>query len=177
MTGIAFIIRGFNNSESSAYLAIASSTFGGGNRGYALVTVICGWSIFSDNKKDIISTYLQMDVMVLAWLMFAVPTLLYLKDKNSKVNFLDSIKAFIKEIGASPIFVMMVVLVSWSFPETLKRTFRASGSLLSRIFYLDKSLKSNDKRIVGLPSLIVGFGAFVGRMFRKSHSDACCNGV
>ena len=58
--------------------------------------------------------------MVLAWLMFVVPTLLWYKNKDSTADLLDSVKSFTKEIGAAPIVVMAVVLVSWAFPVSLK---------------------------------------------------------
>ena len=121
VAGIAFLIRGFKSTDSSDYLAIASTTFGGGNRGFALITVISAWPIFSiDQRNSIIEAFFQMDVMVLAWLMFAVPTFLYYKHKNTKVDFLDSIKSVAKEIGAPPLVVMVIVICSWLFPAGLK---------------------------------------------------------
>jgi hypothetical protein len=121
VTGIAFLFRGFQYSDSSDYLAIASGTFGGGNRGYALITIISTWQIFSKPQRDdIIAAFLQIDVMVLAWLMFAVPTLLWYKDKNSQVNFVDSIKNFAKDVGATPLVVMGIILLSWVFPDIVK---------------------------------------------------------
>lgn len=121
VAGIAFLIRGFKNSDSSDYLAIASTTFGGGNRGFALITVISAWPIFSnDQRKHIIEAFIQMDVMVLAWLMFAVPTFLWYKHKNTSVDFFDSIKAVAKDIGAPPLVVMAIVFLSWSFPADVK---------------------------------------------------------
>lgn len=121
VAGIAFLIRGFKATDSSDYLAIASTTFGGGNRGFALITVVSTWPIFSDDqRKHIIEAFLQMDVMVLAWLMFAVPTFLWYKRKDARVEFFDSIKAVAENIGAPPLVVMAIVFLSWSFPADVK---------------------------------------------------------
>jgi hypothetical protein len=121
VTGIAFLIRGFKNSDSSDYLAIASTTFGGGNRGFALITVVSAWPVFSeDQRKHIIEAFFQMDVMVLAWLMLAVPALLWHKHKNTSVDYVDSIKAVVKDIGAPPLVVMAIVFLSWAFPADVK---------------------------------------------------------
>lgn len=121
VTGIAFMVRGFERSESSDFLTIASTTFGGGNRGFALISVISAWSIFSDDqRKRIIEAFIQMDVMILAWLMFAVPTLLWYRNKKNQADLVDSIKSVAKDIGAPPLAVMAIVILSWAVPANLK---------------------------------------------------------
>ncbi len=126
VTGLAFLLRGFGGTDSADYLAIASTTFGGGNRGYALVTTISTWPLFSlQQRNDIVAAFLQLDVMVLAWLMLVVPTLLWHKNKDAKVDFVDSIKSVAKDLGAAPIVVMGIILLSWAFPSDLKAAFAA----------------------------------------------------
>lgn len=125
VTAVAFSIKCIKNSESSDYLAIASTTFGAGNRGFALITVISTWPIFSEGqKKHILEAFLQMDVMIFAWLMFVIPTLLWYKDrdKNNQVDFVDSIQNVAKDFGAPPLVVMSIVFLSWAFPVAFKES-------------------------------------------------------
>jgi len=106
--------------SDSSYIAIASSTFGGGNRGYALIAVIGSWDIFSkDQSESMVSSFLQIDAMVLMWLMTVVPILISRKVGSDSVSFVDSIKSSLSSLGFSPLIVVFFVMMSWAIPDTL----------------------------------------------------------
>jgi hypothetical protein len=190
VSSIAFMLRGFKKTESSDYLAIASGTFGGGNRGFALISVICALPIFSTQQRgDIVTAYLQVDVTVLAWLMFVVPFLFWLRKITGTLSYIDSAKSVATDVGAPPLIVMAIVLTSGLFSEqtkafinaALEPTHTARSMLLLFLSLTYVFMKTSlGKRTIGsvaktaslfyLPRVVTGVATLLGAMtiFDKS---------
>ena len=104
-------------------IPIASTTFGGGNRGVAMVMALSALPILLNQREDLLAVFVQLDAAVIVWLVVITPYLLAIST-GEKPSVIDSYKSLVSEAGFAPVVMVLVVLFGWAAPDGLKSWLR-----------------------------------------------------
>lgn len=97
-------------------IPVAATTFGGGNRGVALISAITTLPTLLPYQNEIMAAFIQLDSAVILWLIAVVPYLLA-KSHKDKPKITDSLKTFVSEAGYAPIVIVFVVIIGAIIPK------------------------------------------------------------
>ena len=106
-----------------AVLPVATTTFGGGNRGVAMILALSALPILADRREDLLTVFVQLDSAVIVWLVVITPYLLA-KSTGEKLSLIDSYKSLVSEAGFAPVVMVLVVLFGSFAPDELKGWLR-----------------------------------------------------
>jgi hypothetical protein len=116
-----------NKSGSFRIIPVATTTFGGGNRGVAMISALTALPVLAGQKETLLPVFIQMDAVVILWLICVVPYLISdnAKDSNNP-KIVDSIKSFANEAGVGPIVMVAAVVLGPMLSKDVKAWLAAT---------------------------------------------------
>lgn len=109
--------------ETFQPIPVAATTFGGGNRGVAMISALSSLPLLAPNREALLAIFVQLDAAVIIWLVAVVPFLV--RDTSTeKPQIIDSYKTFVSEAGYAPVIMVLVVLFGSLVPPSAKTSLQ-----------------------------------------------------
>ena len=100
-------------------IPVAATTFGGGNRGVAMISALAALPVLTPYKDELLAVFVQLDSAVIIWLVTVVPFLMSRSSTHSP-QIREAYQSFVSEAGYAPVFIIGVVLFGFMVPQSIK---------------------------------------------------------